>query len=295
MVRMKRFHLRTTRLMLFLNGVEKKIFWQDEPVWASELAPHRRTKMAKLVHNVQKKQHRERSQVASRARFGFLEKHKDYVKRAQDYHRKQATLKILREKAQQRNPDEFYHGMHSRSVDAKGRLMVSRRGDDAADEGLTTAQVKLLKTQDANYVRTLRQNEKQKLERETGAVTFQAKGSHTVFVEDREALETFDAASHFNTTQEMVGRRENRLTREQLADHSLKVGVDTLGMSAETLERKRLKRLRQIQQHQAREKQLAGVLERMETQREGMKKGSKKKVTDAAGRVTFKWKKQRKR
>ena len=76
--------------------------------------------MAKLVHDVQKRQHRERSQLTGRSRLGFLEKHKDYVKRAQDYHKKEATLKILRSKVTERNPDEYYHGMHSRKVDAKG-------------------------------------------------------------------------------------------------------------------------------------------------------------------------------
>ena len=68
--------------------------------------------MAKLVHDIQKKQHRERSQVASRDRLGFLEKHKG-IKRARNFHQKEATLKILREKAKARNPDEFYYGMNS--------------------------------------------------------------------------------------------------------------------------------------------------------------------------------------
>ncbi|SCU92273.1 LAFA_0F09208g1_1 [Lachancea sp. 'fantastica'] len=254
--------------------------------------------MAKLVHNIQKKQHRERSQESGRSRLGFLEKHKDYVKRAQNFHQKEATLKILREKAQQRNPDEFYHGMHSRSVDSRGLLKQSRHARDE-DPSLSTAQVKLLKTQDANYVRTLRQNERQVLEKQAQETMFKSKGAHTVFVDNRDALQSFDAAKHFRTTPEMLARRENRLTRDQLASQGLKTGsaaaLKSSGMDVETLHRKRLKKLRQIQQHQERERQLSSVLERMDTQREGMKKGNKKKIQDAEGKVTFKWKKQRKR
>ncbi|SCV00305.1 LAMI_0G04170g1_1 [Lachancea mirantina] len=250
--------------------------------------------MAKLVHNVQKKQHRERSQVASRARLGFLEKHKDYVKRAQDFHRKQATLKVLRGKAQERNPDEYYHGMHTRSVDARGRLETSRRGEDE-DSSLTTDQVKLLKSQDANYVRTLLQRQRQQLERDTQATLFRARGQHTVFVEDRDALESFDACKHFDTTPEMLQRRENRVSRDQLAARALDADAARVGFSAETVEKRRVKRLRQLRQQQEREQQLAGVLQRMEVQRDAMKKGAKKKVTDHAGRVAFKWKKQRAR
>ena len=47
----------------------------------------------------------------ARAKLGLLEKHGDYKARADDHHRKQATLASLRRKAEQRNPDEFYFAM----------------------------------------------------------------------------------------------------------------------------------------------------------------------------------------
>ena len=68
---------------------------------------------AKLKLNEQKKQHRERGAPAARAKLGLLEKHKDYVKRAKDFHAKEDRIKRLREKAALRNKDEFYFGMIS--------------------------------------------------------------------------------------------------------------------------------------------------------------------------------------
>lgn len=64
------------------------------------------------------REHRERAQPAARARLGLLEKHKDYVLRARDHHRKRDTLKALRIRAANRNPDEFHFGM------IKSRLIV---------------------------------------------------------------------------------------------------------------------------------------------------------------------------
>ena len=54
---------------------------------------------------------------AARRKYGLLEKKKDYLLRANDYHKKEAALQHLRRKAEERNPDEFYFAMQSsRSV-----------------------------------------------------------------------------------------------------------------------------------------------------------------------------------
>lgn len=64
--------------------------------------------------------YKERGQIESRSKFGFLEKKKDYVKRARNYHSKQDRLKALSEKASFRNPDEFYFGMVNQKT-SKGK------------------------------------------------------------------------------------------------------------------------------------------------------------------------------
>lgn len=254
--------------------------------------------MAKLVHNVQKKQHRERSQLTGRSRLGLLEKHKDYVKRAQDYHKKEKSLKILRSKAKERNPDEYYHGMHSRGVDSKGLLHSSRHGTDD-DASLSMDQVKLMKTQDSNYVRTLRQMELHKTNKKSKDLLFDSNGTHTVFVDSKEDMEEFRPEEFFNTTHEMLNRRENRLTREQLTSNvgrsdSLLPSPSSI-MPKESLDKKKLKRYKLVKEHLERESDLKKVQQKMELQREVMKKGSKKKLIDQNGNVSFKWRKQRKR
>lgn len=94
--------------------------------------------------------HKERAQPAHRARLGLLEKHKDYVLRARDYHAKQARLSHLHSKVANRNRDEFYFAMkHERTV--RG-VHVHHRGNTA----MPIDMVKLLKTQDEGYIRTMR-------------------------------------------------------------------------------------------------------------------------------------------
>jgi U3 small nucleolar RNA-associated protein 11 len=248
-------------------------------------------KMAKLVHNVQKKQHKERGQLSSRQRYGLLEKKKDYQLRARDYHKKQATLKALKKKALQRNPDEYYHGMVNKKTDNKG-FLVSERDTEV----LSTDQVKLLKTQDSAYIKTLRSQELQKIAKLEKTLQFKSQGNHTVFVDSIQEKETFNAAKHFGTDKNLLGNRENRLRLEQLeSNQALIPGLKEDSMPKESLDKKRIKKFTQLQAHLERQKKLKEVEERMEIQREGMKNGNKKKVVDALGRTTYKFKKERKR
>ena len=69
------------------------------------------TTMSSLRNSLHRRNHKERSQLAHRTRLGILEKHKDYVLRARDFHSKQDRLTRLRQKAAERNRDEFYFGM----------------------------------------------------------------------------------------------------------------------------------------------------------------------------------------
>ncbi|CAK8543672.1 unnamed protein product [Lathyrus sativus] len=78
--------------------------------------------MSSLRNIIPRRNYKERAQPASRERCGVLEKHKDYVIRAKAFHKKQDTIRKLKEKALNRNPDEFSFKMiSSRLVDGVHR------------------------------------------------------------------------------------------------------------------------------------------------------------------------------
>jgi U3 small nucleolar RNA-associated protein 11 len=108
--------------------------------------------MTSLRNSLHRRNHKERSQLAHRAKFGILEKHKDYVLRARDYHSKQERLTRLRQKATDRNKDEFYFAMN------KERTVQGVHVKDRGNASMPMDMVKLLKTQDEGYVRTMRAN-----------------------------------------------------------------------------------------------------------------------------------------
>jgi U3 small nucleolar RNA-associated protein 11 len=103
-----------------------------------------------LRNSIHRRNHKERSQLSNRKRLGILEKHKDYVQRARDYHSKQDRIQRLRQKAADRNKDEFYFSM------VKERTTQGVHTKDRGNASLPVDVVKVLKTQDENYLRTMR-------------------------------------------------------------------------------------------------------------------------------------------
>lgn len=78
--------------------------------------------MSSLRNSLHRRNHKERSQLAHRSRLGILEKHKDYVLRARDYHSKQDRIQRLRQKAADRNKDEFYFSMTKQRTEVFANL-----------------------------------------------------------------------------------------------------------------------------------------------------------------------------
>ncbi|EJD52104.1 small-subunit processome [Auricularia subglabra TFB-10046 SS5] len=111
-----------------------------------------------LRNSLHRRNHKERGQLAHRTRLGILEKHKDYVQRARDYHSKKDRLKRLQEKAATKNDDEFYFGMVKQRT--KGGVHIQDRGNQV----LPVDMVKILKTQDGNYLRTTRATNAKKID-----------------------------------------------------------------------------------------------------------------------------------
>ncbi|KAG0684421.1 hypothetical protein C6P40_002933 [Pichia californica] len=244
--------------------------------------------MSKLVHNVQKKQHRERGQISSRARFGLLEKKKDYKLRSENFHKNQAKLKILKEKAKSFNEDEYYHAMTNRKTTEDGILIQKTK--NSAD--LNNDEALLLKGQDMTYLNTIASQESKKIERAMNKGNlFNSNGKHVVFVENKSEFDNFQPEDYFQTSKELLNRRENRLKKSQLINSNVEsIDMDTL---EDSLAHKR-KELDVLKQRLEREKQLIDVKNKLQLQRELMKPGQKKKLIKN-GQVVYKWKNERKR
>lgn len=254
--------------------------------------------MSSLRNAIPRRPHKERSQEHARAKHGLLEKHKDYAARARDFNVKKARLRILRQKATDRNPDEFHFGMMSSTT--KNGIKVADRGN----RSLSDEVVKLLKTQDAGYLRTMAvraRKERERLEeailvddKEGGLkalkdVDGQVKSSHTVFVDDEEAQKDFDAEAWFGTDAEGVDRAYNRPRRiDTLADQEnlavvppekkktpreIKAAHEAWKLK-KALEKKRTReqerRLGQLDAARTREKELMTAEQELDTQRAKM-------------------------
>ncbi|XP_059166976.1 probable U3 small nucleolar RNA-associated protein 11 [Physella acuta] len=172
--------------------------------------------------------HRERPQPEERRHLGMLERKKDYVERAKDFHKKEETIKKLKRKAEDRNPDEFYFNMtRTQKLDGEHQLRESE------EPVVTEEQEKLISTQDRRYVLYRLSKELKKIEKLKQSLHMidsdQKKNTHLIFVNSKKEAESFDAAKFFDTHPAFIDRAFNRPKLD-----ALKTG--TFSLNSEELE-----------------------------------------------------------
>lgn len=249
----------------------------------------------KKVSKANQRTHHERHQPESRAHLGLLEKKKDYRQRAKDHHEKERTLKLLKRRALNRNPDEFYfHMINSRVEDGEHEEL------DKDDEH-TPEQIHLMQSQDIRYVSTKRTMESRKINRLQSYLHLldaanQAKNKHIFFVDTEKEAKQFDLAKQLDTHPALLNRRINRLRTNALKNLTFPK-VDEVVI--EKLAAERDKAYMELQKRIERERELAIIQQKLEIKRhllnkkESTPKRIKPSTKDAP--PVYKWKYERKR
>ncbi|XP_055332719.1 probable U3 small nucleolar RNA-associated protein 11 [Paramacrobiotus metropolitanus] len=223
----------------------------------------------------QQRIHKERAQPESRRKLGFLEKKKDYKIRAIDHEKKDRTIRSLRQKALDKNPDEFYFHMHN------SKLVDGKHIEKEKEEEATDAQKMLMKSQDLAYVRSKRISEMKKIEalKASLAGTFIGGNTkHTFFV---------DSEGDKNVVKERLSR--SHIAEE--ADNSVELTADPL------IGKERKKLLKELRLRVDREKELRTTEEKLQTRRNLLEKRKPVKIKEGTkdSPAVYKWTFQRKR
>lgn len=174
------------------------------------------------------------------------------------------------------------------STTQKTRANKARKaGDNIVAKELDNDEALLLKGQDVGYVRTLREMEKKRIGRLEQTLQFGGEGGHTVFVDDAETAKNFKPEEYFDTPEELLERRENRVRKVQIENGELD-GVLVKEDVEDEVERRRLENMRrkkekrrelayrELMARMEREKDFAKMEREMEEQTARMKKGAAK-------------------
>ena len=268
--------------------------------------------MASLRNAVKRKTHKERSQPASRKKFGLLEKKSDYKLRARDYRRKQGRLRLLKKKAEYRNPDEFYFSM----VNSKTNDGIHKLNDRDNLATVETDVKQLMRTQDAAYVQTKLNQETRKIEKLNKTLHFLNSGrsssnKHTIFFDKDEDIEKFSASEYFDTVEELKNRTYNRPRKATLSKTTVRGGTvkSIIESNAEEedpvllkrqmkkLKKKRKRAYNELNARIEREEKLQATVNHLELRKQLHAGGRRRKVKEGDGNqpAVYRWKRERKR
>ncbi|XP_027346000.1 probable U3 small nucleolar RNA-associated protein 11 [Abrus precatorius] len=229
--------------------------------------------MSSLRNAIPRRAHKERAQPSSRKKFGLLEKHKDYVQRARAFHKKEDALRKLREKAANRNEDEFYFKM------VRTRTVNGIHRPESEANKYNQEELILMKTQDIGYVLQKVQSERKKIERLTAtlhSLDNQPSNKRVFFAEDREEAKEL---------QSQYPKSEIPLTSDDIPA---------------SIKRKTARSYQQLEARRSRLNQLEKIYMDMAMQKELQKKGKKRKLHEdeivcQTTKPVYKWRAERKR
>lgn len=248
--------------------------------------------------------YKERAQPAAREALGLLEKHKDYVLRAKDYHKKKDALRVLKEKAAFKNPDEYYFGMAKTNVrDGVHRQQQTRQP--------SPGELAVFKKDDSAYLAFKRTAEGRKVERLSAnlhGINSPLQSLHTVFADSCMAVKAAArrTSGHGRTLSECarrshlaaeLGARSGPAGRPgSFKASSAPTSPSALGArGANTSSRTRTREDSELAQRRVRHQKMGRALERIATERALQGTGRRKKLAPQAGAPRqYKWRAQRK-
>lgn len=229
--------------------------------------------MSSLRNSIPRRAHKERAQPEARKKFGLLEKHKDYVVRAEAYHRKEETIRKLKEKAAFKNPDEFYFMM------IKSKTVGGIHKPKPEANKYTEEELLLLKNKDMGYIHQSIQSGKKKIEKLSSVLhelDNKRPNKHVYFAEDRE---------------------EAKEIQSRIEQSSKLPGLDNI---PSRIKKKTASSYRELEERKQRLQKLEKLYADMALQKELKKPGRKRKLREdemetSTSQPVYKWRAQRKR
>ncbi|KAI1731859.1 utp11 protein [Ditylenchus destructor] len=144
---------------------------------------------------------------------GHIEKKKDWIRRARDFQEKNNKLKHLRQKAEERNPDEFHFHMVRSQVGLDG---VHRELDSSEEED-TEIQKLMGDVRDLKYVNHKLALEQRKIDKLKSTLHFSevgpSKNTHIIFANSAE-----EAKNMLSTKSSLMNEESNVKNEDDFSD-----------------------------------------------------------------------------